>query len=230
MKRLLAVVSLTVVLGGCGGAEEAVQTPLPASTPPVEFTPEPGFDPDDPALSTMPEDQHEVDQLTKLVGNRKDYRIPRRVLANRKDGPLVLAVTVRPFNELNGDEAIVRRLTPGQRAVFAIYLADAEILNGGFSQFWANPSGAVGADLVPAAELVGSPEFTAIFRDAAAIWPGGEIPRDRASRAAALDGLPAEKIAELDARYAQTQYKRSTTLAEVLAPYIRAHLDQFASD
>jgi hypothetical protein len=207
-----------------------VQAPLPASTPPVEFTPEPGFDPDDPALSTMPEDQHEVDLLANLVGNRKDYRIPRDVLTDREDGPLVLVVALRPFNELDGDEAAVRRLTPGQRAVYAMYLADAEILNGGFAQFWGNPSGAVGADLVPAAELVGSPEFTAIFRAAAALWPGGRIPRDRAQREAQLDGIPQDKLAELDTRYAETQYKRKTALAVVLGPYIRTHLDQFASD
>ena len=80
-----------------------------------------------------------------------------------------------------------------------------------------------------AAELVGSREFAAIFRDAQAHRPGGRIPRDRARREQLLASVPGDKVAALDERYAATQYSRKTALALVLGSYIRAHPDEFVA-
>ena len=150
-------------------------------------------------------------------------------VAGLRAGPLVRAVVLRPFYESADDESGLRRLNEGQRAIYAMYVADFEILNGGFSQFWSNSSGGVANELLPAATLVGTAEFAAIFRDAAALWPGGKVPRDRTRRETLLDTLDGDKLAELDERYAATQYKRKTALANVLAPYIRAHAKQFVA-
>ncbi len=135
------------------------------------------------------------------------------------------APPTRPFYELDSEVA-ADRLNPAQLAVYAIYLADFEILNGGFSQFWLN-AGALGPELVPAAERVGSAELAAIFREAEAVWPGGKVPRDRAKREALLDQLDGERLAAVDERYAATQYQRKTALANVLGPYIRGNTRQF---
>jgi hypothetical protein len=228
MKRVLAVLLAASAITGCGDTEDGDPGDPAAGSWPVEVTPEPGFDPDDPALSTIPYDDASRQKLLRRAGERRDFRVPRDMLDGLQDGPLVLAVVARPFDELAGDEPAVRRLNAGQRAVYAMYLADFEILNGGFAQLWANSSGAVAADLVQAAERVGSPEFAAIFRDAEALWPGGRIPRDRERREQLLDSLPGDELAALDERYAATQYRRETALALVLAPYIRAHIDEFA--
>ncbi len=189
---------------------------------------EPGFDPDDPALQTIPENSGHADQIIRNAGKRRDFKVPVSAVAGLEDGPLVLAVVLRPFYELAGDSGR-RRLNEGQRAVYAMYVADFEILNGGFSQLWFNASGDLANDLVPAAELVGSPEFAALFRDAAALWPSGKVPRSRAEREALLDTLDEAKLAELDERYAATQYQRKTALANVLEPYIRANRNQFVA-
>jgi hypothetical protein len=135
-------------------------------------------------------------------------------------------VVLRPFRE--ADDSVMEHMNAGQRAVYATYLADFEILNGGFAQLWGNSSGAVAGDLVVSAQRVGSPELEGIFRDAQALWPDNEIPRDRAAREAVLDALDGAKLSALDERYAATQYKRKTALATVLGTYIRAHLDEFA--
>jgi hypothetical protein len=235
MRRLLTLLLAAAAMTGCG-ANRGAPTPLPTTPPPAahatvppEPTAEAGFDIDDPALSTLPEDEAHTELLIKRVGDRSDFRVPPDAVTDLDDGPLVLTVVIRPFNELVGDEPAVRRLSPGQLAVFAMYVADSEILNGGFAQLYENSGGAIAGDLTAAAERVGAPEHAAIFRVAAALWPGGEIPRDRESRSRALAALPADKLAALDDRYAALQYRRETSLAVVLAPYIRAHTDQFVS-
>ena len=110
-----------------------------------------------------------------------------------------------------------------------MYVADFEILDGGFAQLWTNTSGAIAGDLVRSAELVGSREFADLFRDAATLWPGGRIPRERVQREQLLASMPGDKLAALDERYAATQYRRKTALALVLGSYIRAHLDDFVA-
>ena len=232
-RRALSVLLAAAALAGCGKhpvvAEDESATPKPAWAG-LEFTPEPGFDPLDPALQTIPDDRAQADEIVRRAGTRRDFKVPASAIAGLAPGPLVRAVVLRPFYELAGEEAGIRRLNQGQLAVYAMYVADFEILDGGFDQLWFNSSGAIANELPPAAELVGSPEFAAIFRDAATLWPDRTIPRDRAKREALLDTIDHDRIAELDERYAATQYKRKTALANVLAPYIRAHTDQFVAN
>jgi Domain of unknown function (DUF4375) len=229
MKRSLAVLLAAVAVGGCGTSEDVDDASGPSSSAewPTELEPEPGFDPDDPALSTIPDTDASRRALLERVGNRNDFKVPRHVVAGLPDGPLVQAVVVRPFPLLLIGDPTMRRLNEGQRAINAMYVADFEILNGGFWQLWENPSGAIAADLVPAAELVGSDEFADIFRDAQALWPGGRIPRDQARRRELVLRLPDDKLSALNERYAATQYRRKTALALVLGGYIRDHLGQF---
>jgi Domain of unknown function (DUF4375) len=205
-----------------------------ATRPRVRIPPPPLRNPSewrrcDPTLQIIPDDNAQARQIVRRAGTRADFRVPASAIARLAPGPLVRAVVLRPFYELSEDGSGLRRLDKGQRAIYAMYVADGEILDGGFAQFWLNPSGALGNDLVAAARLVGSPEFADIFRDAAALWPNDRIPRARAKREALLDTLDQAKIARLDERYAATQYKRRTALANVLAPYIRAHTDQFVA-
>ena len=231
MKRALVVLLAAVAASGCGGtaADEEGTAGTPSSGWPAELTPEPGFDPDDPALSTIPENDASRQLLLRRVGNRRDFKVPAGVVARLQDGPLVLAVVARPFDEFAGDERALQRLNRGQRAVYAMYVADFEILNGGFAQLWTNTSAAIADDLVGAAELVGSREFADIFRDAASLWPDGRIPRDAAQREQVLASMPSDELAALDERYAATQYRRKTALALVLGSYIRAHRDEFVA-
>jgi hypothetical protein len=219
---------ITAAVCGCGSSPPAEQASAPNPWPGAESTPEPGFDPEDPALQTIPDDDASREALIRRIGDRPDFKVPRRLLANLQDGPLVLTVAIRPFMELAGREDEISRLNEGQRAVYAMYVADFEIGNGGFAQLWTNSSGTVARYLVPAAERVGSREFTQLYRDAEAAWPGRRIPDDASRREELVDQMPADRLDALDRRWTATQYRRKTALAVVLAPYIRAHLDEFA--
>jgi hypothetical protein len=233
---LVLVAALAVVMSGCGGAgaEDTVPTAESASgavTPAApEPTADPGFSPDDEAQSILPDSVAAEDRLIKRLGVRTDFRVHRAPLAALEDGPLVAAVTATMRRDLTPDDPGVRRLNSGQRALFAMWWADAEVLNGGFDQFLRNDTGALAADLVPAAKQVGSPEYEAVFRGLTRRFAHGHIPRDRSARIRALDRIPPAALDALDQRYFAFQYQRSTAIAPILARYVRTFLNEFAAD
>jgi hypothetical protein len=230
--RLVLTILCAAAFCGCDDASDSQTNPArtTAQTLPAEPTTEPGFDPDDPAISILPEDNDAIDALIREAGRRNDFRIRRGVAAGKLDGPLVLAWVGRPFYDPPADNAWIDDLNPGQLAVYSMFQAHFEILNGGFHQLWTNSSGYIADDLVDSAERVDSKEFTAIFRDAAALWPDGEIPRSRAKRERIANRFSDADLAELDDRYAATQYARKTALGPILARYMRAHPGQFVAD
>lgn len=215
-------------MGGCG--DDASSGPVRAPAAPAEPTTEPGFDPDDPSIAIIPDSEKHIDRLVRAAGKRDDFRIPRGVAAGKPDGPLVLAWVARPFYDPPAGDAWMEDLNPGQKAVYALYLADFEILNGGFDQLWTNSSGRIADDLAAAAERVGSKELASIYRDAAALWPHGRIPRDRSAREEISSRFSEADVTALDDRYAATQYARRTALGPILARYLRAHPGAFIAD
>ena len=95
--RALVVLLTAVAATGCGStaADEAGTAGASSSGWPAHPSPEPGFDPDDPALSTMPESDASRQVLLRRVGDRRDFKVPAGVVARLEDGPLVLAVVAR---------------------------------------------------------------------------------------------------------------------------------------
>ena len=119
------------------------------------------------------------------------------------------------------------RLTPGQRALYVLSWADAEILNGGFSQFYFNSTGYFAPDLPASAELVGAPEHARIATRANALLAGERagVPRARGPREALLDRVPAKDLSDLDERW----YALSDRgiLPRRTAAYVRRHPAEF---
>jgi hypothetical protein len=227
----LAALAVASSITSCGSASDPDRSEPAASDefyrPPT--TTEPGFDPLDPAVDLLPESNAAEDAFMKRVGNRRDFRIPRSAVSDLPEGPLARAVIARIWHELETPSAPdprYNRLNPGQRALYVLQWADAEILNGGFDEFWA-AAGYFAPDLVSAARRVGAPEFEALFRDAAALFPSGRIPRDRDERQKLLDGLGPEAVARLDERYFEFQYHRRTALGLILGRYVKTHENEF---
>jgi hypothetical protein len=225
------VVLVTLVLAGCSATAHpgaAPTIPGPREWPASEPTPEPGFDPLAREVGYEPDSMAADRALRRRLGHRDDYKVPAGAVAGLPPGPLAGAVTSRMFAEFRTvRDPRYEHLTPGQKAVYGLEVADEEILNGGFDQYWYNPSGDLAPDLVRAAERVHAPAYAAVFRAAAALWPGGRIPRDREARQRLLDGLDDDALARLDDRYAAFQYHRRTALGLVLGGYVRTHGKQF---
>jgi hypothetical protein len=227
---ILAALSLATATAACGssGDPEPPQQADGGFYEPPE--PEPGFDPLDPATNLLPDSNEAEQALIERLGNRRDFRVPRKVVGDLAEGPLARAVIARIWHELDTPyepDPRYRRLNEGQRALYALQWADAEILNGGFDQLWSNSTGYFAADLEEAARRVGSPEFEALFRDAAALFPGGRIPRDHDERRRRLEQVDPAAVAQLDERYFAFQYRRRTALGLILGRYVKAHPDEF---
>jgi hypothetical protein len=236
MRRPTSLLALlaALLLAGCAGELPDGDGDGPEPRPPVASAPvtEPDeevadYDLEDPAYSLMADSEESDRELVARLGTRADYRVPRKAVAGLRDGPLAHAVIARVWNDLELDHLNYARLDAGQRAVYALTVADFEILDGGLWQLWFNSAGALGTDLVAAAHRVGAPEYEAIFRDAIALFPGGVVPRERTAREEAADALDGDALAELDTRYAKLQYHRRTALAIILGDYAETHLDEF---
>jgi hypothetical protein len=100
---------------------------------------------------------------------------------------------------------------------------DAEVRNGGFTQYFFNSAGDLAGRAVDAAETVGAHEAARIIRAAVALFgPGGPAP-DRDARMNQLSAIEHAALAELDARY----YDCPDDLRELLPLYVARHPDEF---
>ncbi len=220
MLRALVMIAFVVALAGCGagGDDQAVDAP----------TDEPAEYQYDPETDVTPESQEYIDRLVARLGESPDYKVRREVVEDLPSGQLAFAVVARIWEDMasSGRQPAPDQFNAGQRAVFGMILADFEILNGGFWQYWYNTSASLAEELPAAARRVGAAPYADVFADAAALWPSG-IPTSEERRRDEADALDEDALAALDDRYAAFQYERETMLGVVLGRYIRANLDEF---
>ena len=100
---------------------------------------------------------------------------------------------------------IVRALPAGVQAVYATWLVDAEVCNGGFNQYFYNPSGELAGDALVGYELLGAEDYAAVMRAAIATR---ETERERMARfydAGTLEAFSESyshtELNEIDQRY-----------------------------
>jgi hypothetical protein len=100
---------------------------------------------------------------------------------------------------------------------------DAEVRNGGFTQYFFNSAGDLAGRAVDAAGAIGATEAARIIRKAVALFgPGGPAP-DRDARMNQLSAIEHEALEELDTQY----YDCPDDLRELLPMYVARHPDEF---
>jgi hypothetical protein len=67
------------------------------------------------------------------------------------------------------------------RVLFAAHFCDSEVGNGGFHQFFSNPTGVLAPEAAGAYRRLGLPDLAEIVEEARAFW-GTPYPRDQADR------------------------------------------------
>jgi hypothetical protein len=90
------------------------------------------------------------------------------------------------------------RLTQPQQTVYALSILDAEVCNGGFSQYFVNSSGNQASEALRGLELVGAKQTLKIVREAFQQFGPNGPPRDRQQRASQLAALTKTQDAALD--------------------------------
>jgi hypothetical protein len=149
--------------------------------------------------------------------------------ANVKEGAAEAAAVAAGVTDAYGFVIDVYRrkgakgLTEPQLYYLTLCWLDAEVRNGGFSQFYFNSSGELAPYAVKATKAVGAPELAAIIQKANALFDKDGPDPDRNKRMDQLSKIDLKALEELDTRY----YKCSEQLSELLPKYVAANPEAF---
>jgi hypothetical protein len=119
-----------------------------------------------------------------------------------------------------------RLLSPGQRALHAIYWLDVEVSNGGIDQFLRNSTGILAPDALEGLLLVGAEAHHRVLASALEEFPKGVPSRDRNERSREMDLLGEKGELALSAA-TKDFYRLPEVVDGALAGYIRSHTEAF---
>lgn len=117
-----------------------------------------------------------------------DLRVSRAILDERDPAQLAWAAIEPVWDavDLSVEPGAVddqlSRLSTGQRALLAIHWCVAEVTNGGFEQFFANPAGVLTREAREGFVLVGDQALASVIDQLAALFPEGWPARERTAR------------------------------------------------
>jgi hypothetical protein len=129
-------------------------------------------------------------------------------------------------------------LTPGQLTVYATTWLDREVCNGGFEQFFENPTGVLGPEALRGFKAIGMYEAAAAVQKAFDFYGMDPYPREHDERQDKLEDFVADEDAleALDDAYLESKRDKTSgkeydsILERTQAAYIRAHPDEFFRD
>ena len=167
---------------------------------------------------------------------QSDLRITADRLLGVDDAELAWRVIEPAYNAVNiyeGPKVLgeqLRTLTGGQRALLAVHWCVSETLNGGFDQFFTNPSGLLADEARSGFELVGLPQAAKLLDEARALLadrpaaPDVEDPEfDEAEDEERFDAYRGQ----YEALESQFYELVNDSLYPRLAAYVRARPEQF---
>ena len=165
-----------------------------------------------------------------------DLRVNASCLDEEDDAALTWRVIERVYDAVGlYDEpaAVARdleRFSPGQRALLAMHWCVSETLNGGFDQFFTNPSGVLTDEALSGFQRIGVPEATRILQAARALLPSR--PPDVDTRSPEFD--EADEADRFDTYLAQYEPLQDRFFALIdgelyaqAARYVRSHPEEF---
>ena len=117
--------------------------------------------------------------------------------------------------------AFLSQLTPGQRAVFTLRIADDEINNGGLSQLFVNDTPAFAAEAAAGARLVGADGYADVLARAVRLFPRRRpLPRNRS-----YPEPNEQALTRLDDRWFALEEQRLPD--ESVRRYVERHPEEF---
>lgn len=151
---------------------------------------------------------------------------PERIVAESAAAGLIELHGLQGFKERLSKACADGGGTDEQRLYEAVFLLDAEVCNGGFSQYFFNSWGGDWQLAVRGLEAIGSTERLALTRQAIAKFGASGPSTERSTRMTQLAGIErAEKnpFEALESRY----YKSTEPFHVLLLKYVITHPDEF---
>ena len=87
-----------------------------------------------------------------------------------------------PWGDPDASQRLQAELAPEMMELFAVWIADGEIYNGGFTQFFSNSFGELAEEAVQGFRRFGMNDFAEVFESACNLPGQRPIPKDRAER------------------------------------------------
>jgi hypothetical protein len=113
-------------------------------------------------------------------------------------------MVVEPYWEAvdiyNGEEEFLRTFAPlpePAKHLLAAHWCQSEVCNGGFHQFFTNPTGVLAPEAAQGFEAIGMPVVAALVAEAMVTF-GAPYPREQEQREQHLSSIPGESRAEWD--------------------------------
>ena len=104
---------------------------------------------------------------------------------------------------VTGEEFLrqLRAVRPALEHLYAVHWCDAELCNGGFHQFYTNPTGVLAPEAADGFEAIGLTECAALVRKTMSFF-GTPYPRDQVERIGRLEAVEGETREEWDPFFA----------------------------
>jgi hypothetical protein len=188
-----------------------------------------------PPLPPLPPDVQEMLERTLAAFNsRTKYEgFDLETLRSIKDEHLEQALLDYVFDKLNqnpsGASEVVDSLSSEFQAFYFSWLVEAEVLNGGFNQYFWNSSSEFAEQTPAALEVIGDPKAAEIMREALRIavaeLPGVVKYRSAGTLQAFSESYKHTKLNELDQPFSE----RAAFFPELRLAYVRAHEGGFVT-
>lgn len=164
---------------------------------------------------------------------RHDFRISLSQVRGASDADLAWAVIEPLWDAVvfsRGPRAVAETLglaTAGQRALLAVDWCQKEVQNGGFEQFFLNPTGVLSHEALEGFRLLGASAYAELLKQALRAFPGGVAPPTRGERARHLMRLDdrAAFFERLDRAFLDLLARED--LEVIRTRFVRDYSDQF---
>jgi len=165
-----------------------------------------------------------------------DIRIPKaRLKLLEDDGELsdsvfepIAARAVLLTDPIRKQYSALRKLSPGQQAVFTACNLDGEVCNGGFAQYFFNSSGMFAEHALMGLRFLGAKRHAALLESAITVFPRNVVPKSRRTRRLSLYRVDRTRVKQFAAHLNSNSVNRTSATgnASYLAhPKVEAFLD-----
>jgi len=135
---------------------------------------------------------------------------------------------LEPINIAKNDsheKKLVKRFSPGQKALYFIWYLDAEVTNGGFIQFFWNYDRQYIPPIIAGLELIGDTAMLTLVNKADAEFKKHKKEFDQHKK---KDDMPSlyDKFKSFE-KFDETYYSINDKMMELIEAYARKHSDEF---
>lgn len=175
----------------------------------------------------------EISRSIREFQNRKQYTLITPEILNSIDDDLVEqavfdSVIKRMKPDLSDELEVLDPLSPGAKFLYASWIVDGEVNNGGFNQYFWNTEGATLSTAIEAFHFFGLPEVSQLLVEAGKVWESEQHFQTPLKEVGTLQAFSdSYKESDLD-RFDSRYYDLASELSSARIAMIRSKPEMFS--